>query len=232
MDDRTSFTRRRCLQGAALLLAAGAPLVAAGPLAAAGKAQVLVDESRLTIEELLADKDLPQMPGFVEQAKGILIFPQIVKGGFIIGGEGGSGVFLVRGADGAWSPPAFYTLAAASIGLQAGGQISQVIFTVMNEGAVDSILGSQFKLGADASVAIGPIGAGIEASTTANLNFDIYAFSRSAGLFAGGAFEGAALLNDEERMAEYYGAGATPRDIVLGGKGTNPGANALRRAIP
>ncbi len=201
------------------------------PAGAASEPDQLVQKSQLTIEALLDDPDFAELPGYVEQAKGVLIFPQLIKGGFIVGGEGGSGVFLVKGSDGTWSAPAFYTLAAGSIGLQIGAQVSQAVFTVMNDGAVESILNSNFKLGADASVAIGPIGKGVEASTTTNLNLDIYAFSKAAGAFGGGAFEGAAILDRESWNQEYYGTTVTPREIVLDRKVFNTGADGLRGAL-
>jgi lipid-binding SYLF domain-containing protein len=199
---------------------------------AASEPEQLVDKSRLTIEALLSDPEMLELQNYIKTAKGVLIFPTIVKGGFIVGAEGGSGVFLVKGKDGSWSPPAFYTLAAGSIGLQIGGQVSQVVLTVMNDGAVDSVLKSQFKLGADASVAVGPIGKGVEASTTTNLGLDVYAFSKSQGLFGGGALEGAAILKREAWNGEYYGGQPTPRDIVIGRKVANPKADQLRAALP
>jgi lipid-binding SYLF domain-containing protein len=199
---------------------------------AVSEPEQLVDKSRLTIEALLSDPEMAELQTYIKTAKGVLIFPQIVKGGFILGGEGGSGVFLVKGKDGTWSPPAFYTLAAGSIGLQIGGQVSQAVFTVMNDGAVDAILKSQFKLGADASLAVGPIGKGVEASTTTNLAFDIYAFSKSQGLFGGGALEGAAIIKREAWNGAYYGGQPTPRDIVIGRKVANPKADKLRAALP
>ena len=150
-------------------------LTGARPAAAASEPEALVEKAALTIEKLLVDPDLTELAPFVDRAQAVLIIPQLVKGGFIIGGEGGSGVLLVRGSDGTWSPPAFYTLAAGSIGLQIGGQVSEVVFTIMNDGAVDAVLDENFKLGADASVALGPLGKGVEASTTTNLSDDIYA---------------------------------------------------------
>src|SRR3546814_2006726 len=99
----------------------------------------------------MADKEFFELPKFIKAAKGILIVPQLVKGGFIIGAEGGSGVFLARGTDGSWSPPAFYTLGAGSIGLQIGGEVKEVVFVMMSDKAVDAMLSSEFKLGADRS---------------------------------------------------------------------------------
>jgi lipid-binding SYLF domain-containing protein len=214
-----------------LLPALAILLTAATPAAAVSETQKLVDKSRLTVESLLEDPDFAELRPFVERARGVLIFPQLLKAGFIVGGEGGSGVFLVKGSDQTWSAPAFYTMAAGSIGLQIGGQVSEAVFTVMSDGAVEAILNSQFKLGADASVAIGPIGKGYEASTTTNLNLDIYAFSKVAGAFGGGALEGAAVLARESLNTEYYGTKVTPRDIVIDRKVFNPSADRLRGVL-
>jgi len=160
--------------GVALVLAFAQPAAAASV-----KPEELVEESRFTVERLLTDPDRPEILPVVEKARGVLIIPELFKGGFIFGAEGGSGVLLVRGSDGSWSSPAFYTLAAGSFGLQAGAQVSETIFALMNDGAINAFMSNEFKLGADASVAVGPLGAGIEASTTTNLDKDIYAFSRA-----------------------------------------------------
>ncbi|MFQ6017449.1 MAG: lipid-binding SYLF domain-containing protein [Kiloniellaceae bacterium] len=225
---RTAAGRTACL--VALILTMSLP--AARPAAAASRAEELVEESRFSIERLLADPNFFQLKGFVEKARGVLIIPELVKGGFIVGGEAGSGVLMVRGADGTWSAPAFYTLAAGSFGFQAGGQVSEVVFTLMNDGAVRALLSHEVKLGADAGVAVGPFGAGGEASTTTNLDRDIYAFSKSVGLFGGGALEGAKLINRQDWNDEYYGTRAPPQAIVIERKFFNAHAEPLRNALP
>jgi lipid-binding SYLF domain-containing protein len=202
------------------------------PAVAASIGEELVEESRFSIERMLADPSLSELRPYVEKARGVLIIPELVKGGFILGAEAGSGVLLVRGSDGSWSNPAFYTLAAGSIGLQFGGQVSEVVFTLMNDGAVQAMLDHEFKLGADASVAFGPYGKGVEASTTTNLSEDIYAFSRSVGLFGGGGLEGAKLIARRELNDEYYGAAAAPRAVVIQRTFFNPHADKLRAALP
>ncbi len=202
------------------------------PGAAASTAEELVEESRFSVERMLADPNLPQLKRYVEKARGVLVIPELVKGGFIVGAEGGSGVFIVRGADGTWSSPAFYTLAAGSIGLQIGGQVSEVVFTVMSESAVEALVKSEVKLGGDLSIAVGPLGKGLEASTTTNLNADIYAFSRAVGLFGGGALEGAKLISRRTLNDEYYGAPAPPRAVLIERTFFNPQADKLRRALP
>lgn len=227
---------RPSLRGTAISLAlavlaalASAP---ARPAAAAGLGEELVEESRFSIERMLDDPSLSELKPYVEKARGILIIPELVKGGFILGAEAGSGVLLVRGSDGSWSSPAFYTLAAGSVGLQAGGQVSEVVFTLMTDGAVRAILDHEFKFGADASVALGPYGKGVEASTTTNLSADIYAFSRAVGLFGGGGIEGAKLIARRKLNDEYYGAQAAPRAVVIERTFYNPQADKLRAALP
>lgn len=221
---------RQILAVAALLgIALGTPLGTAAK--AASPSEELVAKSRFTIERLLSDPEFFNLKRYIDQSRGVLIIPELVKGGFIVGGEGGSGVLMVRGSDGTWSSPAFYTLAAGSIGLQIGGQVSEVVFTLMNDGAVNSMLGDEFKLGADASVAVGPIGAGLEASTTTNFNQDIYAFSKSVGLFGGGALEGAKIFERTEWNEAYYGKGATPKTIVFERRFSNPDADRLRASL-
>lgn len=191
----------------------------------------IVAESRYTIEKLKADKEFANVTAYIDKARAVLIIPQLIKAGFLIGGEGGTGVLLVKGADGSWSNPAFYTLAAGSIGLQMGGSISEVVFTFMSESAVLSILDNEIKLGADLSVAVGPLGRGLEAATTTDFNADVYAFSRTIGLFGGGAFEGAKLFERTSYNTDYYGAEATPHDITIGRKYNNPDSAELRRVL-
>ena len=220
--------------GVLFAIAIGAVLATASvrPAAAAVKAEELVEESRFTVERMLSDPEMPEARQVVEKAHGVLIIPELVKGGFILGAEGGSGVLLVRGSDGTWSSPAFYTLLAGSVGLQIGGQVAEVIFALMNDGAVNAFMGNEFKLGGDLSIAVGPLGRGVEASTTTNLGVDIYAYSRAVGLFGGGALEGAKILTRQDLNDEYYGAVAPPREIVMERKFINRNADALRKALP
>ena len=180
----------------------------------------------------MGDPNLPYLETYVKNARGVLIIPELVKGSFFVGAEGGSGVLMVRGGDGTWSSPAFYTLAAGSFGLQIGGQVSEVVFTLMTEGAVQALLANEFKLGVDASVAVGPFGLGVEASTTTNLDADIYAFAKTVGLYGGGSLEGAKLFSRASWNETYYGASASPRAVVIDRAFFNPQAEQLRSAVP
>lgn len=217
---------------ASILVALGIFLAGNQPAAASTEAERLVDESRISIERMLADPEFFKLKEIIGKARGVLIVPEMFKGGFIVGAEGGSGVLMVRGADGSWSAPAFYTLAAGSIGFQIGGQVSEVVFTLMNDAAVNALLNNEFKFGADAGVAVGPIGAGVEASTTSNLERDIYAFSKSVGLFGGGVLEGGKILEQKERNRQYYGAIVKPREVLIERKYFNVHADPLRKILP
>ena len=224
---------RRIARAAFLPLVALALVMATPQTAKAlSDAEDLVERSRLSLLRLVDHPDVPELKDYLQNARGVLIVPSLVKGGFIIGGEGGSGVLLAKGADGSWSSPAFFTIAAGSIGLQIGGQVSEVVFTLMNDGAIDAILSNNAKLGGDLSVAIGPLGKGIEASTTTNLDVDVYAFSTAVGAFAGGALEGAAIIDRQAYNDQYYSAYAPARAIVVDRKFYNGHADPLRSALP
>jgi lipid-binding SYLF domain-containing protein len=206
-------------------------LFAAAPARAASEEQEIVDKARLTAEKLLADKNYGTMQSMLKDAKGILVIPSLLKGAFIFGAEGGTGVLLARTESGGWSYPAFYTMGGASVGFQVGAQASEVILLIMNEGALSAVMRNQIKLGGDVSAAIGPVGAGVEGSTTTNLNADIVAFSSTAGLFGGISLEGSVINGREPLNEAYYGSGATARAILVEGKFVNPGADALRAAL-
>ena len=214
------------------LLALAVTTAAVQPAKALSDAEDLVERSRLSLLRLIDHPDIPELKTYLDSAQGVLIVPSLIKGGFIIGGEGGSGVLLAKGSDGSWSSPAFFTVAAGSIGLQIGGQVSEVVFTLMNDGAIDAILSNNAKLGGDLSVAFGPIGKGVEASTTTNLNADVYAFSTAVGAFAGGALEGAAIIDRQAYNDQYYNAYAPARAIVVERKFYNGHADPLRSTLP
>jgi lipid-binding SYLF domain-containing protein len=166
----------------------------------------------------------------MKSAKAVLIFPELYKGGFVLGAEGGTGILSARGAQG-WSQPAFYDLMAGSVGLQIGGQVSEVVVTIMSDKALNAVLTDQFKFGGDMSIAVGPIGKGIGADTTTNMQADAYTFAKTAGLFGGVSFEGAGIIKKDAWNHAYYGQGATPRGIVVENKFKNPNTQALLNSL-
>ena len=168
----------------------------------------------------------------LHRARGILMVPELVKGGFILGAQGGSGVLLVRDPkSNTWSPPAFYTMGAGSFGLQIGVEVSKIALIIMNDKALTAVMRDEFKIGAEAGLAIATLGAGAEASTTAHGGADIYAFAESKGLFGGIALQGGVMHPRPSYNQAYYGPNAQLRDIVLQRKYSNAGARDLQGTL-
>lgn len=191
----------------------------------------LVSKARLTIERLSASPDFGRMNAAIKTAQAVMIFPSVLKGSFIIGAEGGNGVLLTKDANGEWSYPAFYTLGAGSIGLQAGFQDAEAVFVINTLNGLNAVLNNNFKFGVEASVAVGPTGQGIEGSTTTALGADIEAYSATRGLFAGGSFEGAVVYERSDWGRNYYEVGASARGVVMERAFRNPQADGLREAL-
>jgi lipid-binding SYLF domain-containing protein len=221
---------RGLFAGLLLLVAAALPAWADDR----GDAQSLVDNSTLAVQEMLTAGDaaaIADMQRMLRRARAALVCPRIFRAGFILGGEGGGCVLVARDAAGSWSSPAFYGLASGSLGLQVGVQDMQVLMLVMSDAGLTALMDSQFKLGADASVAVATMGAGLEGSTTAAGGADILTFARARGLFAGLALEGSLLTNRSEWNRAYYGQDASPRQVVVAMQVHNPGADPLRAAL-
>ena len=200
---------------------------------ASAQQQRVVDKARIVAETFLDDPRFAKMRIYVQNAYGVLIFPDLLKGGFFIGAEHGTGVLLVRDVQsGSWSDPAFYELWSGSFGLQFGGQASDAVFTLMNQGAIQKLLTSRFKLGADASVAIGELGAGVGAATTVHFGEDVYAFARNKGLYGGLALDGTYVKPLDDWNASYYGQPFSAAQIVQQrATMSSPGSEGLRGAL-
>lgn len=221
----------RSRNAAAAGLAAVLLTVAAVPATASSTPQALVDNARYTVEKLLRHPETKAFAGLLRRARAVLVVPSLIKAGFMIGGEGGSGVLLARDGQGRWSNPAFYHIGAGSFGLQIGFQDSEVVFLIMSRRTLDAMLEAKLKLGADASIAAGPFGVGYEGSTALNLAADIYSYALSRGAFFGASFEGSVAVEDRDRNRAYYGPGATARAIVVQRRFANPGTAELIRAL-
>lgn len=192
----------------------------------------VVNQATETVQRFKSMPDLKEFADYMSTARGIVVLPSVIKGGFMLGGEGGNGVLMVKSGNGSWSHPAFYVLGAASLGIQMGLQDTEIILILRSNGAVSAILDHQGKFGADAGLTIGTIGQGAELSTTANIGLDVLAFANSKiGFFGGAALEGAVLARRVDLNEAYYGKGATPRGIVYQGQLQNSHANALRAAL-
>ena len=195
----------------------------------AADAKALVDQAEVTLKNFMNDPDMKWFASHLQEAKGILILPKLIKGAFLFGLEGGNGLMLARDEKtGAWSEPAFYETSTASFGLQAGGQSSEAILLINTQKAVDSLLANKIKFGVDGSVAIGPKGSGADTSPTA----DFVTFSRAKGLFAGVSFDGASVRTKDEYNSAYYGGDVRPSDIIVARKAKpNPSSKELHALL-
>ena len=221
--------RRSVLAGTAAAFAA--PLLAATPSRADAKRQSLVDQCLETSRKVLSGKDYPDVLKLMPKARAVLIIPELVQGGFIIGAAGGRGTLLTKSGPGNWSYPGFYGMGSGSLGFQIGGKVSEIVFIVLTEKGLNALLSSKFKFGAEAGVTMVAVGAGVEGATTMAGGADIAAFSNSTGLFAGASIEGSYLDADNDWNAIYYGPGATTQAIVNDRRFTNPGAEPLRKFL-
>jgi len=159
------------------------------------------------------DKAIPR--GILDDADCIAVFPQVIKAAFGIGGRGGRGVVVCRTPNG-WSAPAFLNLGGASFGLQIGAEATDYVMLFMTPESVRSLLSSKIKLGGGVSVAAGPIGRQAEAATDLKLNAQILSYSRSKGLFAGAALEGAVIETADNDMKDVYGPNVASKSVVSG----------------
>ncbi len=190
--------------------------------------QGTVDKALVTFRTFMADKEMEWFHKNLKDAKALLIVPNLLKAGFILGGSGGSGVLVARDEKtGDWSQPAFYTLGSVTFGLQIGGESAEVIMMIRTQKAMDALFTTEFKLGGDASVAAGPVGKGATSGVTA----DVVSFAKSKGLFAGLNLEGSMVKVSDDSNKAYYNKAASPVDIVVKKTVSNPGSAKLREEL-
>ncbi|HZB91621.1 MAG TPA: lipid-binding SYLF domain-containing protein [Stellaceae bacterium] len=202
------------------------------PQARVSEEQQLVDQARLAVVNLRSGSSpvAQSINGYLPRARGVLIFPDLLRAGFIIGGSGGTGVLLARTPSG-WSDPAFYFAGSGSFGLQIGAEGGNVMFVVMNDGSLKKIAsGTGVNLGGDVSLAVGPYGGGAQGATTTNLGADLVAFSAQQGVFGGAAVQGGTISPRQGWNDAYYRPGATPQAIIAG-EYHNHGARGLIEAL-
>ena len=203
----------------------------ATPSFADARRQSLVDQCLDTCRKVLSGREYPDVLKLMPKARGVLIIPELVQGGFIIGAAGGRGTLLTKTGPGDWSYPGFYGMGSGSLGFQIGGKVSEIVFIILTEKGLNALLNSKFKFGAEAGVTMVAVGTGIEGATTVAGGADIAAYSNSNGLFAGASIEGSYLDADNDWNAIYYGPGATTKAIVMEHRFSNPGAEPLRKFL-
>jgi lipid-binding SYLF domain-containing protein len=223
------MNRRTVLAGTAAAIAS--PFLAAVPALADARRQSLVDQSLRSASKVLSGKDYPDALRNMGKARGVIIVPELVQGGFILGAAGGRGVLMGRTSPNHWTYPAFYNLGSGSVGFQAGAKVSEIVFIILTEKGLAAILDHKYKFGAEAGVTMVAVGIGLEGASTAATGADIVAYANSNGLFAGASLEGSYIDPDNDWNALYYGAGATGRQIVMDGRYSNPGAEPLRQFL-
>lgn len=180
------------------------------------EADIIVDQSRLLVEEMMIGGDGQVPEGLIRQAAGIALIPAMLKGGLIIGASYGKGVVLQLAPEG-WAGPAFISIGGGSLGLQIGGQSVDLILVIVGQDAANAFMRNEFKLGADACLAAGPVGARVSTATDVAFKGGIYSFSRASGLFAGISIEGAIVSSLEDLNRAYYkDTGSTA--VILAGK--------------
>ncbi len=222
--------RTLSLFSAMLFTLAVSGLSAPKPAHALSEQQELVEQAALTVKKFRSDSSMSAINYLIENARAVLVYPSIIKGGLILGGEGGNGVLMSRTKDGKWLGPAFYTMGQASWGLQIGIENTEIIFIFMNDKGLNRLLKSQLKIGGDLSVAAGPAGAGFEASSQNTLQ-DVYYYARSKGLFGGITIEGGVVAINDGWNEAYYGKPVKPVDILIKGTVFKADAESLRKAL-
>jgi lipid-binding SYLF domain-containing protein len=219
------LTRAKFIGGALVSVAA----LAAPPARAQSAQQVTIDGARKTLADLHRDKAFGNAAKLLRQAHAVMIVPRLVKGGFFVGGEGGNGVVMARAAHG-WSDPAFYAIGAASFGLQIGLEQSELVLLIMTQKGLDGVLHDEFKIGAQAGIAVVTLGSGVEGAIGGPTLPDIVVWSSSTGLYGGLTIDGSIIRAQPNDDSAFYGRQVTSRDLLFGHL-NSPRGSALRRDI-
>jgi SH3 domain-containing YSC84-like protein 1 len=211
-----------------------ASLILATTLMAAESPQERLQKASDVITDVTSssapDKGIPH--DLFDKARCVVIVPDLVKGAFVIGGEFGRGFAECRNANGnGWGAPGAVRIEGGSVGLQIGGSSTDLILLVMNQRGMDKLLGDKFTLGADASVAGGPVGRSASAQTDVKMSAEILAWSRSKGLFAGISLKGATLRPDGKENEKLYGRAYTNREVLMGNVKAPEAAEVLVAAL-
>ena len=193
----------------------------AAPATAVTREEATLQNAMLVLRELQAMPDLQIPDQLLARAEGIVILPENVKVGFGLGARWGTGVILVRTANRDWSNPAFVKTGAGSIGWQLGGQVADIVLVLTTQRSIEGITDGKLTLGADASVAAGPVGRTAMASTSLTFDSEIYAYSRTKGLFAGVSLEGSGLFINTKANRRFY-AGEDSASKILANTATPP----------
>jgi len=192
-----------------------------------------VTEATTVLEEIMAAADKAVPRAIMEKAEGIAVFPSMIKGGLVVGAQHGRGILSVHNKQtGAWSSPAFLSITGGSFGAQIGVQAIDLVLVINGQRGLEQLVKNQFKLGADASAAAGPVGRDASASTDIQMRAQILSYSRSRGLFAGVTLTGSTIRQDRDANERFYGTAFRTGQIVFDGMGGSPdAANAWKASL-
>lgn len=212
---------------AMILCTALAAALAAPPAAAVTRQEKALQDAMLVLRELQAMPDQRIPDQLLARAEGIVILPANVKIALIGGARFGGGVMLVRTGSRAWSNPTFVNAGGGSVGFQWGGQVADIILVLTTKRSIEGITDGKMTLGADASVAAGPVGRTAMASTSLNFDAEVYAYSRTQGIFAGVSLEGSGIFISDKYNRKFYGDDRTATAILSATDPPPPPANDL-----
>jgi lipid-binding SYLF domain-containing protein len=223
--------RRLRFHAATLTLACALAFVAS-TAAFAGPLDDRIALSTEVLKELLSESPPPSW--LLEKTTCIVVLPHVVQAAIGVGGRHGNGVMSCRREAGGWSPPAFIGISGGSLGLQIGAEASDIVLLVVDPRSARSLLRSKFTIGADAKAAAGPRSAGVEATTDARLDAEIYSYATSKGFFAGVSLGGAKLKINRKDVSRYYAEKPLPDDLLFGRADVNltPAATLFQAALP
>jgi lipid-binding SYLF domain-containing protein len=221
------LTRARFLGAAAALLTTS--MLAAPVARAQTSQQVTIDGARKVLGDLRHDKAFGNAAQLMRKAKAVFIVPKLIKGGFFIGGEGGNGVLMVQ-RHGGWGAPGFFAIGAASFGLQAGLEQSEMIMLIMTQKGLDGVLRDNFKIGAQAGISVATLGSGVEGAIGGASLPDVVVWSSSTGLYGGLTVDGSVIRAEPNQDSAFYGRSVTSRDVLFG-TFNPPQAAPLRREL-
>jgi lipid-binding SYLF domain-containing protein len=195
----------------------------ASPAHAGRKEQKRAETALAVLKQVQSTPDSEIPDSLLSKSYAIAVIPEVVKVGLVFGGRRGKGLISVRQSDGTWSNPAYITVTGGSFGFQAGVQSADIILVFRTPRGVDNLVSGKFTLGADASVAAGPVGRQATAATDIELKAEILAYARTRGLFAGVALDGTVMALDYDAIERVYGAGTSPRSLFEGRVRSAPG---------
>ena len=190
-----------------------------------------VNDATTVFTEIMGAGDSAIPASVLDDAEGVAVFPGVIKVGFGFGVLRGKGILSVRGEGGSWSAPAFLTMTGGSFGLQIGGQSTDLILVINNQKGLENLVRNQFKIGADASVAAGPVGRDAQAATDIQMRAQILSYSRARGVFAGVSINGSTIRQDGDANLRFYRRELTTSQIVFERLGGTPEPAAAWRDI-